>query len=130
MVESWKISFADLESALERFQEVMEIPLSANTLVVDAAMQRFEFTFELFWKNLKHLLATEGKETTFPKEALREAYAGRWIEDETLWLKMLQDRNLTSHTYRQDLAKEIYGRLPSYLAAMLKARDKLKDKFV
>lgn len=32
---------------------------------------------------------------------------------------MLKDRNLTSHTYQEDLALEIYHRLPAHFAAMM-----------
>lgn len=31
------------------------------------------------------------------KECLKKAYEVRWIENETVWLQMLPDRNETSH---------------------------------
>ena len=49
---------------------------------------------------------------------MSQAYAAHWLADETVWLSMLKDRNLTSHTYKEDLAVEIYRRLPGHLAAM------------
>ena len=42
---------ADLESALERLSEALAAP--KTDLNRDASIQRFEFTFELFWKSLK-----------------------------------------------------------------------------
>lgn len=33
-------------------------------------------------------------------------------------MQMAEDRNLTVHTYREDLAEEIYGRLAGYVELM------------
>jgi len=38
---------------------------------------------------------------------------------------MLADRNQTSHTYDEDLAKAVYGRLPRYLPLLQALADKL-----
>lgn len=57
---------------------------------------------------LKRLLEEEGREVFYPKKVLREAYVGRLIDQEALWLQMLVDRNLTFHTYNAQLADRIY----------------------
>jgi nucleotidyltransferase substrate binding protein (TIGR01987 family) len=44
-----------------------------------------------------------------------DAFRSHLIDDEESWLSMLRDRNLSVHTYREALAREIYGRLPGYL---------------
>ncbi|MEA1894317.1 MAG: nucleotidyltransferase substrate binding protein [Euryarchaeota archaeon] len=31
-----------------------------------------------------------------------------WINDEERWLELLEARNLTSHTYDQEIAMEVY----------------------
>ena len=64
-------------------------------------IQRFEFTFELGWKALKEYMLDAGMQNTlqFPKQVLREAYAAELIDDERLWLDMLDARNSTSHIY-------------------------------
>jgi nucleotidyltransferase substrate binding protein (TIGR01987 family) len=49
---------------------------------------------------------------------IKECYHQGWIDDETAWLNMLKDRNLTSHTYVQELALEIHARLPTHLGFM------------
>ncbi len=38
-----------------------------------------------------------------------------WLPDEKAWLAMLADRNLTSHTYDEELAQAVYSRLPQHL---------------
>jgi nucleotidyltransferase substrate binding protein (TIGR01987 family) len=91
----------------------------SNPLAIDGSIQRFEFCFELGWKLIKKMLMdVEGIEVLSPKKALQSAYQLGWIEDEQAWLKMLNDRNLTSHTYREEYAQEIYSKLPLHLKQM------------
>jgi nucleotidyltransferase substrate binding protein (TIGR01987 family) len=104
--------------ALDRLQEALGRNAEIDSLVVDASIQRFEFCVELAWKCLKKLLEAEGEEAKTPRQALQKAYAAQWIGQETIWLEMLTDRNLTSHTYREDLAREIYSRIPGYYSAL------------
>jgi nucleotidyltransferase substrate binding protein (TIGR01987 family) len=112
--------------ALERFGEALAEDQS-NPLAIDGSIQRFEFCFELGWKLIKKLLMdVEGIEALSPKRALQFAYQVGWIDDEVLWLKMLNDRNLTSHTYREDYALEIYSHLASHLVAMKLLKSKLE----
>lgn len=104
--------------ALERFGEALAEDQS-NPLAIDGSIQRFEFCFELGWKFIKKMLMdVEGIEALSPKKALQSAYQLGWIEDELAWLKMLNDRNLTSHTYREEYAQEIYVQLPLHLKQM------------
>ena len=101
-------------AALDRLKEAMDRNPETDSLVLDATIQRFEFCVELAWKTLKKLLEAEGEEARTPRQALQKAFAAKWIDDETTWIAMLKDRNLTSHTYRQKLALEIYSRIKVY----------------
>lgn len=121
-----KESFEKTENALNALKIMIDKPMQEDRSNIDAAIQRFEFTIELFWKLLKRILAEKGVEVTYPKDVLRQAYAGKLIDDETLWLDMLRDRNLTSHTYNQDLADEIYANIKTYYPIIKKTFDCLK----
>ena len=107
-----------LLSALHTLQTALDTTMDDAFLVRDAAIQRFEFTFELCWKWLQKRLQEEGIDGRSPKQVLREAYALGWLTDEDLWLAMVQDRNLTSHTYIEEIAADVYKRLPAYAAAI------------
>ena len=117
-----------LENALTRLNESLQFDLS-QPLVVDACIQRFEFCIELTWKTLKKCLAIEGIEANTPRECVQQAYSIHWINDESVWLSMLKDRNLTSHTYKEDLALEIYHRLPLHYQAMADLYQLLSRRF-
>ena len=42
-----------------------------------------------------------------PTSCLKLAFKNSWIADEPAWLAMLVDRNQTSHTYDETLAKAV-----------------------
>ena len=117
--------FVSLNASLQRLGEALAVP-EDRPLAVDGTIQRFEFTFELFWKVVRRLLARQGVEANSPKAVLQQAYRLGWLDDEQRWLKLLEDRNLTSHTYREALALEIYRRIPAHYVAMSEAVRKLR----
>ena len=123
-------TFTVTKKVLSALKIAIDKPIQEDLLNVDGTIQRFEFSIELFWKLLKRILATKGIEVQYPKDVLRQAYAGKLIDNETLWLSMLQDRNLTSHTYNEDLALEIYARIKTYYPVLKKTLDLLKEKYL
>ncbi len=101
--------------ALATLEEVLRQP--STPIVRDAAIQRFEYTFEAVWKLLKiYLLVRHGIETASPKSCFREALRiGILNEEQTEQaLLMTDDRNLTSHTYIEKIAIVVYERLQTY----------------
>jgi len=100
-----------------------------NQLDRDGVIQRFEFTFELLWKTLKLFLLDEGIITNSPKEALKETFRFGMIENESLFLDMLDDRNRTSHIYSEDVLKEIFSRIKkNYLTSIKKLLKNLTER--
>jgi nucleotidyltransferase substrate binding protein (TIGR01987 family) len=102
-----------LSQALDRFDEALAIPMT-NPLAIDGTIQRFEFSFELAWKAIKVVAMHFGSDKRSPREAIKAAYSFGWINDEALWISILSDRNLCSHTYREDIANAVYIKLPKY----------------
>lgn len=106
--------------AIVRFNEALIAP--ETDLSRDAAIQRFEFCFELAWKVIQERARAEGLDCQSPKGCLKLAYKIGWIGDEAGWLAMLEDRNRTAHTYDEALAKDVYCRLSTHLP-LLQALD-------
>jgi len=106
--------------ALKTLQELLE----SETLTIverDAAIQRFEYTFEALWKAGKAFLREiEGLEIGSPKGVIRGfLQVGLFTEEQTaLALAMVDDRNLTSHTYNEGLAEQICEQLDNYAELM------------
>ncbi|WP_316353807.1 HI0074 family nucleotidyltransferase substrate-binding subunit [Candidatus Trichorickettsia mobilis] len=124
-----KLAFVKLQKALYALEIIAVKPLQEDRSNIDATIQRFEFTIELFWKLLKSILESKGVEVLYPKDILREAYKGYLIDHEEQWLRMLKDRNLTSHTYDENLADIIYQRILTYVPLFKETYIKLADKF-
>ncbi|MCX5923880.1 MAG: HI0074 family nucleotidyltransferase substrate-binding subunit [Candidatus Dependentiae bacterium] len=121
MTEETKLVFDQLEKAITRLEQAVQRPVSSDRLEIDGTIQRFEFTIELFWKALKKKLFEEyGVEVHAPKQVLQQAYVNKLIYNETVWLSMLTDRNLTSHTYKQSLADQIYKNIKESYSTFLR----------
>ena len=106
--------------ALKTLQELLGLQ-SLTIVERDAAVQRFEYTFEAVWKAGKAFLREiEGLEIGSPKGVIRGfLQVGLFTEEQTvLALAMVDDRNLTSHTYNEGLAEQICEQLDSYAELM------------
>ncbi|MDD4503803.1 MAG: nucleotidyltransferase substrate binding protein [Clostridiaceae bacterium] len=110
-LETKLISF---DNALNRLKEAIEEleNHNASNVVRDGVIQRFEFTYELAWKTTKEYLENIGiVDRTSPKTVIKEAFAQKLITDEKSWLMMINDRNLASHVYKEEMAEEIAKRI-------------------
>jgi hypothetical protein len=58
--------FDDLGRSLDRLEEALRVA-SEEPLAIDGTIQRFEFTFELFWKTVRRALARQGVEANSPR---------------------------------------------------------------
>ncbi len=106
--------FNKLNKALTALEVIYLKPTLEDRSNIDATIQRFEFTFELFWKFLQELFYQKGLELNYPRDVIKSAFNSGIIEDEDLWLQMLKDRNMTSHTYNEALADVIFTRIKEY----------------
>lgn len=103
-----KERFDDLTRALERLREVLEEDPNISSAIIDGAIQRFEFTFELAWKTAQSLLEYKGVRAASPRAVVKESFAQGYLSNEEGWLKMLEDRNRSAHTYDESDAQKIY----------------------
>jgi len=120
-----KLITADFERASLQLRKALQQP--KDEFVRDSAIQRFEFTFELFWKVLKEFALREGLDPRSPRASIGTALELGLIQDEKLFLKMLESRNLASHTYLEENAEDIYTELPAFLKAMCAAVSAIKQ---
>lgn len=71
------------------------------------AIQAFEYCYELAWKMLKRTLEQKGLEIGSPKDAFRYGAINKLIPDPEIWFEFQKKRNLTVHTYNEDMVEEI-----------------------
>lgn len=98
----WQQRFQNFQRVFGLLREAMDQDISQlNQLEKEGVIQRFEFTFELAWKVLKDKMEHDGLviDQISPRAVVRLAYQAKYIEDADVWLRMIGDRNLMSHTY-------------------------------
>jgi len=98
----WKQRLAHFSKAMHLLLEVPELDMDKlSFLEKEGIIQRFEYTLELAWKTLKDKMEYDGMilDKISPKMVLKEAYKAKYIDQIELWVSMINDRNLLSHTY-------------------------------
>jgi nucleotidyltransferase substrate binding protein (TIGR01987 family) len=126
-MERLGLKFQDAWNAAQALGDILKEPFSI--IVRDAAIQRFEYTFEVLWKFLKdYLNVHEGIIANSPKSCFREIFSlGFLNEEETVkCLEMTDRRNDTSHTYKEKIAQIIYGKIPGYYKLMRTLLEKFE----
>lgn len=102
----------------------------ASNVVRDAAIQRFEYTFETTWKVARQYLSDiERLEAASPRSAIRASFQVGILDEAATRraLAMVDDRNLSVHTYNEALAEAIFARLDDHarsIAAWLGAMER------
>lgn len=104
--ERFELALDHFGRALSRLQEVLAQP--ENAFIRDSIIQRFEFTFETAWKAMYRWLRARGVDLDEDAySTIPEGFKRRLIADERRWGEMRRYRNLTSHTYHENLAIEV-----------------------
>lgn len=115
------VSCEPLENALNALGKALELP--KDDIVRDAAIQRFEFTLELAWKTAKRAMGTS---STAPKVVVREMAQQKLIENPDLWMDFIESRNLSSHTYKEEIAERVFQSAKSFHLECKKLIAKIK----
>ena len=106
----WRQRFDNFQKAFLLLKEALEEkPIDEySKLEQEGIIQRFEYTFELAWKTIKDKLFYEGYDEKTPRAVIRRAFEVEFIteEDTEIWLDSLDKRNILSHTYNEDAARE------------------------
>ena len=103
-------------NALLTLEEILTLDVSSD-IIRDAAIQRFEYTFEAVWKAGKRfLLEVEGVDAASPKGTVRSFRELGLMTDAqaSAALVMVNDRNLTVHTYNESVAMDIFSRVAEH----------------
>ena len=128
-------AIAQLEEALEYHGSDIALrdpPLKLHLRA--AAIQAFEFTYELSFKMLKRHLeqASENPgqldEMSF-SAIMREAFQRGLVQSElSVWREYRKLRGTTSHTYDEDKARAVFEIVPDFLREARYLRDQLQQR--
>ena len=117
------LDFTSYEKALRSLQRVLarSRTVPGDEDIRDACIQRFEYTYELAFKMLKRQLEQELPSSEeldhMPfKEVIRVGAERGLIAVPERWFDYCAKRNITSHTYDEDKARDVYGVLGEFTA--------------
>ena len=118
--------YEDLQKAFGRLKEAVILP-SDVTINQDSTIQRFEFTFELAWKLMQSIEVENNINVYGVKTIIREAAKLGLIDDPVKWFDFLKDRNLSIHTYKEELAQKVYQSAKEFIPFVDKLILKAKN---
>lgn len=103
----WEQRFSNYRKALHRLQKFIDKG-ALSELEEQGLIKAFEYTYELAWNTLKDFLNYKGYTDIYgSRDTIRKAFESGLINDGESWMDMLKSRNQTSHTYNEEIAKEI-----------------------
>ncbi|MDD5098336.1 MAG: HI0074 family nucleotidyltransferase substrate-binding subunit [Candidatus Pacebacteria bacterium] len=111
------------EDAIVNLEEVLKIEKSE--IVRDSAIKRFEICFDLAWKSIKIYAKGQGSECFSPRGCFKTAVQLKLIDNDSSWVRMIEDRNVSAHVYSEKMADEVYSRLNEYLILFKNLKEKL-----
>jgi nucleotidyltransferase substrate binding protein (TIGR01987 family) len=135
MSEPFALDTRPLEKAIGALKAALDRHAQSpgDDIVRDACIQRFEFTYELSHKMLKRFLeATSANPAEFDAMPFQDlirtgSERGLLLSDWSRWKVFRTARSITSHTYDEAKAREVFAIIPEFLAEASHLRDRLKD---
>lgn len=125
----WKQRFNNFVNACRLLGEALSIE-SPTDLEKEGLIQRFEYTFELGWKTLKDYLEHQGfAEIVGFKDSIRLSFSNGIIRNGEIWMRMIADRNQTSHLYDSDIVTMIVEHISKdYYPAFIDLTETLQTR--
>lgn len=115
MDKNTALSLAPLKKAVLSLEKALA--QAKDEFSRDSVIQCFEYTYELCWKSLKRYFFINAQlEESNVKNLFREAARQGLIDDLEAWFGFHKARNLTSHTYNEDTAEEVYAAARKFAA--------------
>jgi nucleotidyltransferase substrate binding protein (TIGR01987 family) len=127
----WKQRFANFSKALSQLEKFIRKGVDLNELEQQGMIQAFEYNFELSWNLIKDYYEYQGAtEIQGSRDAFRMAFNRGLISDGESWMKMIESRKKTSHTYNEDTASEIASAVLSEYFFMFNELHKTMQKLL
>lgn len=124
----WKQRFENFDKSYKLLKKYSNQEITTE-LERAGIIQFFEMTFELALKVLKDYLESEGYMVKSPRETVKQAFQIGLIDNGHIWIDALSNRNLTTHTYDEELATKMTSEiLNAYLPELDKLYNKLSEE--
>lgn len=122
----------NLEKAVNKFTDLNPENSEMIEFMREVVIKRFEYSWELFWKLLKDYLEdVEGLVVpSSPRKIIALALEADIIDESQFQIlnNMVDDRNLTSHAYHEDIAEKVARDVVNYLITLNNIVLKIKNQ--
>ncbi len=127
----WRQRFANYTKALAQLEKFIAKGKELNKLEEQGMIQAFEYNFELAWNLIKDYYEYQGVVgIQGSRDAFRLAFNRGLIEDGENWMKMIESRTQTSHTYNEETANEIAAAILDKYFALFKTLHQTIEKIM
>jgi nucleotidyltransferase substrate binding protein (TIGR01987 family) len=127
----WRQRFNNFTKALSQLQKFIEKGKDLNKLEEQGLIQAFEYNFELSWNLIKDYYEFQGvTDIQGSRDAFRLAFNRGLIKDGENWMKMIESRVKTSHTYNEDTADEIASAILNTYFNLFKELHSAMEKLI
>ena len=124
----WKQRFENFDKSYKLLNKYAKQPITTE-LERAGIIQFFEMTFELAWKVLKDYLEAQEYLVKSPRETVKQAFQIGLIDNGHVRMDALSNRNLTTHTYDEELANKMTNEIITmYLPELDKMYEKLSKE--
>ena len=130
--ERWIQRFDNFKKALETLLDAVELATERDLskLEKQGLIKSFEYTYELEWKTVKDFFKLKGEvDILGSKDAFRLAFREGLVTCGDALMQSVESRQLTSHTYNEETANEIYNDIMNkYYSAFKEIADRLEKE--
>jgi len=128
----WIQRFSNLKKALSNLDEAVKLSeeRELTKLEKQGLIQSFEYTYELAWNTIRDFYRSKGEvDIQGSRDAFRLAFERGLIEDGQVFMNMIKSRQLSSHTYNEETADDIYQDIVNhYFCAFQELVERLQQE--
>jgi nucleotidyltransferase substrate binding protein (TIGR01987 family) len=115
-----KLDITSLQKAYQAYKNALNLALNLESNPLEqfyiketirtSLIHHFEILYELSWKSMKRYIEIDhGHEDNLTRRGLfRQIGEKGLIDDFYKWMEFHKSRNLTSHTYDEEIAEKVY----------------------
>lgn len=118
---------------LDNLEEINRISPPYDVVVTAGLCSLFTQCFEQSWRAMKEYLIQEGwaeADTGSPRQILKTSYQAGLIQDESGWMKAMEERKLEIYTFNREVADTMINDTRSlFLPLFRELRRKLERRY-
>lgn len=126
----WIQRFQNFKKALNQLEKFVAKKDELNEMEQQGLIKAFEYTFELAWTVIKDFYEYQGiTNLQGSRDAFRTGVERGLISNGEEWMKMIESRIKTVHTYNEETADEIASAIVRNYFPMFQALKQSLEKF-